>query len=481
MTLPIVKTPTVIVVTDTPERKHAVYLARGPIADDQADVQYTFPLSPGDILRELDQAPARIREVGERLFTALGKQPAVQRALQQALDSRYQPGAKEVAIYPIYVSCSQLAEQFPWETLWVDEQRAFIALYLETVPDSEGVPEMVPVWPLARMTAPVDAAQKLDRVVQPYLKVSAVISAAGVPGEAEWNELHTALVPLGNRVRVQVFVGDDRLKRHIEANSKITTVVEFVGDRNLSYLYSKVQAFGPNLLHFLCHGSNVDGPHLEIATRSDWKRERATGSMLVQARELVKFGQIQSVWLVTLNCCQSANASGGVRSIARTLVEAGTPAVLAMREPITPNNASLLTKEFYARLARELSPFLATQGDEEQTIPHDVWPRALQRARHALFEAAAAAGNKPASVAAGLNSEWTLPVLYLHKGELVLQPRPAVRAALTEVERANHRAQINTLRHALDTLDPERDKATVREIVKKIRDLEDSLYASSLG
>ena len=98
-----------------------------------------------------------------------------------------------------------------------------------------------------------------------------------------------------------------------------------------------------------------------------------------------------------------------------------------------------------------------------------------------MFEAAAAAGNKPASVAAGLNSEWTLPVLYLHKGELVLQPRPAVRAALTEVERANHRAQINTLRHALDTLDPEKDKATVREIVKKIRDLEDSLYASSLG
>lgn len=472
-----IKTPMVIVVADTSDSKHAVFLARGPLNDPDARVQYSFPLVPSDILQDLEHSPARIREVGQRLYEALGKQPAVLRAFRQGVDAGYQPGAPGVAVYPIYLSCSQNAEQFPWEMLWADEERNFIVLYVETVRNEEGKPEMVPIWPLARMTAPVNAAPKLPRVVQPYLKVSAVISAAGIPGESEWDELHTALLPLGDRVRVQVFVADDQLKRHIEAAKGMNTVVEFVGDRSLSYLYSKVQAFEPNLLHFLCHGSNKDKPHLEIATRSDWVRGRATGSILVEARELVKFGQLRSVWLVTLNCCQSANATGGVRSIARTLVEEGTPAVVAMREPIRPNHASLLTKALYAKLAHELAPFVTGNGGE--TIPHDVWPRSLQSARHLLLETAAASTNRPTSVAAALHSEWTLPVLYLHTGELVLQPRPEAVAALSETEKAYHRAQINTLRQALETLDPAKNKTAVREIVKKIRALEDTLYGQT--
>ncbi|HEU5135739.1 MAG TPA: CHAT domain-containing protein [Steroidobacteraceae bacterium] len=108
---------------------------------------------------------------------------------------------------------------------------------------------------------------------------------------------------------------------------------------------------GPwHVFHFIGHGDageEVDGEYKSegsvILTSESGGVQKVSGSDL---RRLL--GLQSSLRLVILNCC---NSSTGSMSVARSLVTAGVPAVLAMQFPISDDAAIELASGFYTALS----------------------------------------------------------------------------------------------------------------------------------
>ncbi len=137
---------------------------------------------------------------------------------------------------------------------------------------------------------------------------------------------------------------------------------------------------GYHVLHFLGHG-NVgvlaleDRHGVEDIVKTDWLRERVLRTGL---------------GLAVLQSCLTAADAPRVPGVARTLLEAGLPRVLAMQHSISVAGARAFFARFYAELAR------GTDLGE-----------ALRRARQAL------ADEKEAGP-----WEWATPVLWVHRQAL---------------------------------------------------------------
>lgn len=342
---------------------------------------------------ELKKRPLReglVRECGDKLCTSLMSNPGVLATLD-----RFQTPAADTR-HPIYVSIGQPEhENLPWEAMW-RKAVEFFALGEH--------------WPIARLASAANDTRQVERVIDDVPRIMAVIAAEDADVEGEWRGFEALLQDFGGEIDMHVMVSSDRLKTQIEAVAGPRRVqCSYVGE-TAADVTQKIRTYAPNIIHFFCHGTSQNGGSLSVINRLH-------ETVQLRSEDLLPLSQSESLCLVVLNCCLggSADPNDHAGSIARELVKAGLPAVVAMREIITDAAASVFTKAFYAELLTQLRACLAANagGDDEPiAVPDETWLGALFYARRAL---------KPDQPANAL--EWTLPLIYVRRGELLFKRR----------------------------------------------------------
>jgi hypothetical protein len=345
-----------------------------------------FPYSTTDPIPAAFQAGAgRVDEIGGYMMDALSQHPAVKQAIEQQLSGG------EDATRPLLVRVPIEAESLPWETLFANG--SFLALDRR--------------WPIARLS-PGDG-EKSVKDFQPPLRILAVLAAdekvTDTDDASEWRALLQSLEAAAFPVVVKALVAQDALRDEINATRSrtVTAEADFVppGRR----LVQEIGSYKPHILHFFCHGLSVNGTStLQIGTRLFVKQ---AGSPVHFRPNDIQQSLASDLWLVTLNCCESAQSNDGVGSFAFTLVSQGVPAVAGMRKPVSATNANTFTRGFYRALIQELGAVLK-QLDQDVEID---WPAMLHEPRMDLAEANR--GPDPLPTAAQSCWAWTLPALYL--------------------------------------------------------------------
>jgi hypothetical protein len=423
-----------------------------------------------------------VRNAGSHLHKAL----RVSQPVAHIIDALavMQPGPKErkhPPQYPIYFRVDPPGlENLPWEALCTS-QGTFLTL------DDQGATSL---WPIGRLPANARYQGEAERTIGSEPKVSLVIAAAQIPIDAQRAEFDAVWGALRQRKgSLQLLASDPALIEHARATADAARAGPSLSTGYVAggpEMLDDIEAFQPNMVHLFCHGKGNDRPHLELETRLDRRLGKETGEIILDANGLVRLSTCDSVWLVALNCCEGARTlSGSARSVAHDLAAAGVPAVLAMREAIRVEDAHRFSGAFYSALAGELAPLFGRQPSalkKGKTFPMEdtLWARAVRVGRQALARAAAdraAQGNGPSVAAdpAGACAEWTLPVLYLHRGGLNLIP--SQMRELDAEESVALRSELETLQKAREVLkDVPHDK--LQGLEDRIREIEDALYVS---
>lgn len=404
--------------------------------------------------------PDIVQCAGERLYTNLSSHPAVREAIAMALAIT----PDKVAPLYIYLT-SDKAEGLPWETLYAAGN--FLALDRR--------------WPIARIADSSAIVQATNPTFRPPLKVSLVLSAAGVDSTPEWDAFYTSVKETTIELALQVFVCQRELKTAIEGlnDPRVNVQVEFLQSR--SDLLEKVKNFAPHILHFFCHGSTEGGPYLQLATRADWDGADPRGSIIIVPDDLYQFS-ISNVsgftWLVALNCCEGAAAvtnaatAEEIYSLARLLVTNGFAAAVGMREPIASDDAHIFCQAFYPSVLAILHE-LVQRGNLETDFTEIEWARALYEPRTQLRDKYRA--NKPPLQAAAASRQWTLPIIYVRPELFMLRVRftnPSLNASQIE----GLRVQIKVLRDFRQT-HHDVPQGALDDIDREIAKLEAQLYA----
>jgi hypothetical protein len=418
-------------------------------------------------------SPDAVLKAGQKLFGVLSGSVGVQNLFAQ-MDMGLNPviPAGTPDTYPLFVKIDDDpdAEGLPWEVLW-EKGRNFLCL------DPRGR------WPVARMASGTTRSQPVYRTIEPVLKVALVLAAVGESGAVEWDRFQRAVAGLGVPVQVLVLVSEEAALQQIKADldqwlpARGSGNVDFVGDPKS--LMEQILAFYPNVLHFFCHGVTDVSPELELETRADRrsKKPKERGSIKLDAKLLADIVNLRSLWLIVLNCCRGGKPAPNLHSMAKTLVTDGVPAVVAMRESIDVSDANLFTEYFYTSLLKQLDQVYAIRAATAAAktpipFPELAWMRATDNARRELSRALGRA--------AATDSQWTYPVLYVHRDELNLEHRDLTAPKLTAEERTEITVQLEIVRRMVDTMrsgiDAETD-AKRHQLESRIHELEARLVS----
>jgi len=366
--------------------------------------------APFSDLQQSPLAAGAVLAAGQALLNDLKQQTAI----AQALGAAFQNPGQLCPIY-IYLHDAPRAELLPWECLYDPDPDL---LFLSLRPD----------WPVIRMRQAQQQDGLTDYTLQPPLRVMAVLSATGdsiasaVSAQQEWNALWQAFTmnrpPHAMPVNLRVLVGEDALKTAIDQQAPqpgVEVQCDFISDRDQAL--TAIRDFAPHLLHFFCHGTTAGIPHLQLGTRADWTAQTA-GSITITGSDLRDSADPHyQVWIVTLNCCESATQSRNARNLASSLVTVGFPAALGMRDVVEAKHAHLLTKRFYRALFEQFNAILV---DAPPAMME--WGTALFEARQDLSTHAFNAPPVPPSQIAACDfKEWTLPALYMRTEPFLLK------------------------------------------------------------
>lgn len=384
--------------------------------------------SPNDAVFSMTTAssasPSQVVDAGQRLCTVLQQSQDMQSVFAIMMQQPV-PGAPQ-PVFPLLVKLDAPdAERLPWEVLWRQPPGAFFSLH----PTRQ--------WQIARMASGSARLLPLTRSVGPTLRMVVVLAAAQQDCIPEWSAVSDALKSLAMPAELFVIVSEKAAFAAVGKSFAAWTAeagagparsgqVMYVGDQ--IDLLNAIQGFGPNVVHVFCHGVADPRPQLEIETRIDRTRLSSGGSIRLDATALSQIAGSQSLWLFVLNCCQGGKPGLNLHSLARDLVIAGAPAVVAMRESVSVIDANLFTEKFYNSLFPDLSrelatPAVAAAGPQGYPISESLWVSALFDARQHL---STLEGRQADS-----SPQWTYPVMYVNRDELRLiapQPAPAAGA-----------------------------------------------------
>lgn len=365
-------------------------------------------LPPFSEMRQGDGSPDCVQQVGRKLFEQLHAHPAIKPAIAAALQ-QLEGGCSPICLR---VDDSALADDLPWEAVYgqgADGGEEFFAL------DQR--------WPVVRMREVMETEPVQVFTLEPPLRITVVLSAAGstvttrAPAGPQWDHVRETIekhLQADNSidVKVTVFTGEEDLRDTIRDAQLPWVHVELIADK--SSLLEGIKAARPQILHFFCHGTAEEIPHLQIGSYTDWQAEQGPSIALV-ARELRQSADPgQNTWLVTLNCCESASRAADVRSLASSLVAAGFPAALGMREPIDVQQAHLLCQFFYPKVM-EMIRHVPVDGPETEIE----WAKALSVTRSRYVSNYNA--GVPAQEAARGFKTWTIPVLYTRREPFMMK------------------------------------------------------------
>jgi hypothetical protein len=421
---------TVIYVQQTTGQDHSFILTEAPV---QILQRIATPLGIGSAdprfasLWQPQLKPDAVAEAGKALFTTLSQREHVHEVFEVVLNSAAGNS------FPICVDLdSPEAENIPWEAL--HSTKDFLALDRR--------------WPIVRLAAAAMPPPILTRIADDRWKISLILSAAGIAPEdeiQEWRNIVDGLRGLSPSACFQVLVSHDRVKAEIESSGLDGISVDYLGP-DVRSLQGMLTAFGPNFVHFFCHGSANPLPQLDIARRSDRLRPEETSSLAIEAKDLEWMADLETVWLVTLNCCSGGKPAGNIRALGSELVQKGIPAAIAMRSEVTVADAHQFSREFYRALVTVLLPRLPVPGILPQDFDGTVWGEALRQVREKLIDARSAQHTRRETAANCV--EWILPVLYLHRSPLQLYRRSSI-LGLTAEQRSEYRSTLANLRKKL--------------------------------
>ena len=366
-------------------------------------------------LRDARPRAGATKRAGKALFDEVSKHPHIASQLSTALQTL--PWGR----YPVYVKLAtgEGIEALPWEAMCSGDGE-FLSL------DER--------WAIGRL---VDSQAFRHSFWQftPPLRIAAVLSCLDVPAAEEWNALESAIMDAPEiEADVLVFVSEADLYdelRTTKGRGSFGLRVEKV-PRELWKLQQMVREFKPNLLHFFCHGSAQDGPHIELAVRSDWIRNSSRSSVHVESSQFKDFFSAtdELPWLTVLNSCETAAYSEGdnTQSLALSLVnKLGLPAVVGMREPVVSDDASIFTQAFYRRLLEDLRERVL--GGTRPGDPLD-WAMMLVPARASIAENHVAKHaeehtkertKQSLAGAFACTKEWTLPAIYMRPTQITFR------------------------------------------------------------
>lgn len=199
-----------------------------------------------------------------------------------------------------------------------------------------------------------------------------------------------------NQVAVTVLPGHTELSGALRQQLEEAGFIIEPGETTLTNIIRYLQ--GKHVLHFLGHGRFQEDKG--SGGRASLYLEKSGGGWQPVSDEIIvkQLGNlIPAPRLVFLAACESAKGAGQgpFTGLGPKLVQAGVPAVIAMREQVEMDAAHELTKDFYRRL-----------------LDHGEVDRALNEARNLLL--------------ALPSGDWSIPVLYmrLSDGRLLKKPAP---------------------------------------------------------
>jgi hypothetical protein len=430
-------------------------------------------------------SPDAIRAVGMDLIALLSTHPAIKDVVLPLLDQKNQtPG-------PVYLLLRDPdLEQLPWEALW-SPNLGFIS---------------------CDQRFSVARAQKVDlaspeAVFVPPLKIMAILGASGadaltrLSAADEWAALYGPLKSTKLNIRMKVLVCEEDLKTAIDAEKQdwIETGLLATEDEQQRDLFQIIRDFSPHMLHFFCHGAATPFPRLEVGTQLDWEREQA-GSIQIEGMQLrQKADPNKNIWLITLNCCESAmnGETGGSRSLpmASSLVTAGFPAVVGMRERVESDLAHLLCHEFYDTLFGDLTQRIkAIEKVDAGAVKEIHWACALYSARQRICRTLDKDEKRTFTESAGNLKEWTIPVLFTRLQPFglrlvsspgsppVFRPDPAAQPPAAGPKPGLTQKEIHDLADEMEQLLADREKfmklkPVVARIDKRLAEIENELNA----
>lgn len=359
-------------------------------------------------MRNGDGSPDHVRAAGKKLYDELHAHPAIAPAIAAALQQQ-QGGCSPICLR---VDDSPLADDLPWEAIYgqgAEGELEFFAL------DER--------WPIVRMREVIEIEPVPVYTLEPPLRITVVLSAAGsteqtrAPAKPQWEHVRETVekhLHAANSVdvKVTVFTGEEELLNTIQQTNLPWVRAEVIADK--SSLLEGIKDTRPQILHFFCHGTAEETPHLRIGTYTDWEAEEEPSIALVPRELRQGADPEQNTWLVTLNCCESATRAADARSLANSLVRAGFPAALGMREVIDVQHAHLLCQFFYPKVMEMIRQ--VPVGGPATEIE---WAKALSVARSRFVENYNS--GLPPQEAATKCKTWTIPALYTRREPFFLK------------------------------------------------------------
>lgn len=337
------------------------------------------------------EGPQNILKLGEALAKKLTDHERIKDALDIALAIR--PGDPS---WPIYFFIGvDTAVPLSWEAL--REKKQYLALD--------------PRWPIARFPRGGDSDAPIERPFAPPLRVVSVISALDVNGTPEWDSVFGAVraAPAGLGIELTVITGDERVVTAARQHLPPERVILLPGPGDPTPLEDRIAALEPHILHIFCHGTVSAGQSmLEFATVSDF--DRGKSSVIVPAMDIAHAvaKQRTGTWMVHLNSCSTAEASGELLTHAEDLVNTGIPVAVGMKRLINPDDAFGFTASFYRSVFERIADIVASGAGRHEIV----WAETLLNARKKLR-------NMHADDHAEADA-WTVPVMYTKRGAFTL-------------------------------------------------------------
>jgi len=429
---------TIVVVRDTlrgtlQDNQAIFYLSEAPTEIPEADKHEIFDCSPVD--EKTDSC------IGREVYQRLIKHKAVHEALEQITRIKH-PERR-----PFYIELrTDRSENLPWEAICCPQAK-HLALDRR--------------WPIARMVYRGPLPKKRDvRYFDGTLRITAILAAHKVDAWEEWEALYEAIATSKIPCRLDILTSQEKLiedishraTQHRSQCNFFEISVDWVPDKE-SKLIERIQDNKPNIVHFFCHGSSGYGlSSLIIATRATTEKITADPPLSLEAFQLAELNH-QTLWLLTLNACETAKSSGNSMSLIYNLVYDGIPAAMGMHNKIEKYNANIFCKNFYQTILDEFSQ-ISTQTD---------FRLKLENSLHLLRKAFCEEHSEPLHLGAKEYKEWTLPVLYIHRDPLKIQN-------LTNININNNKKileEIKVLENILEELTPTRPKQQIIEGIKE--------------
>lgn len=339
--------------------------------------------------------PEEVQRIGKGFLTVLGRHPDIRSSVLPLLNPAQQ---LPQPVYLYFVHRDEALESMPWETLYAPDV-GFVAQNRR--------------FAVAR--AQQYSSTKSEWQFEAPLRIMAVLGASGpddrsrFSGVGQWQGIRDAILGQQLQAELEVQTCDTDLRDEVNAAGLPWARATLMHDR--AGLFASIQKFRPHLLHFFCHGASEPTPHLQVASYKDWATYQG-GSIVIEAAQLAQQADRHAdIWLVTLNCCESAEFAGGPSSLSLpmiwAMVNAGIPTAVGMRQRIDSAFADSFCSLFYDELLGDFRIWLSAAAAGNNTEIH--WAHSLSGIR--------LAGN-------GAALGWTIPIMQtrLDPFRLILTP-----------------------------------------------------------